>query len=320
MAGAVIAAAFFILSAVPDYASAAETAYEIKLRESAKVTAEHVYLGDIADIEGSGDEVEMIRGIRLGTAPTPGNYRLLSKKRLKSRLKRGGWHDVVVKGPERIKIWRASRSISKDTLALKIEKSIIEKMPWPKDKVELEVHLPSAKLLLPEGRVAIEVELPRGYSFMGKESVLVKLFVDGREYKRLWVKSVIRLFTEMVLASRPILRNEVIKEEALKVERRLVSSLPRGLFDNVSEVKGMRAKRKIRKGAVIMEADLALPPLFKRGSMVTILAGKGGLVISAKGRAMEKGIKGKVIRVENIGSKKVVLAEVLDSRTVMVGL
>lgn len=327
MAGAVVAvAAALIFFASPDYADAAERLYEVSLRENSRVQGEDIYLGDIADVAAYGDakvasaSIDMIKALRLGSSPVAGTYRLLRKKRLISRLKRGGWHNALVKGPEMIKIWRSSRPISKEDLILKVERNLLKKMPWPKDKVELEVSFPDTEILLPEGKLKTKVELPRGYTFFGKESVLVKLFVDGKEYKSVWAKTLIRLYTDMVLASRPILRNELIKGEDLKVERRLVVSIPRGVFDDIDEIKGMRAKRKIRKDAVINQSDITLPELFKRGSMVSILLKKGGLAISAKGKAMEKGVKGKVIKVENINSKKVILAEVIDSRTVMVGL
>lgn len=327
MAGAVVAVtAVLIFFANPDCAVAAERLYEISLREDSRVRGEDIYLGDIADVaayEGAKvapASIAMIKAVRLGSSPVAGTYRLLRKKRLISRLKRGGWHNAVVNGPEMLKIWRLSRSISRDDLILNVEKNILQEMPWPKDKIELEVSFPGAEILLPEGELRIKVELPRGYTFFGKGSVLVKLFVDGKEYKKVWAKTRIRLYTDMVLASRPILRNELLKEEDLKVERRLVASIPRGVFDDIDEIQGMRAKRKIRKDAVITQSDITLPELFKRGSLVSILLKKGGLSISAKGKAMEKGVKGKVIRVENISSKKVVLAEVLDSRTVMVGL
>jgi flagella basal body P-ring formation protein FlgA len=327
MAGAVVAvAAVLIFFAGPDYAVAAERLYEISLRENSRVQGEDIYLGNIADVAAyrgakvAPGSIDMIKALRLGSSPALGTYRLLRKKRLISRLERGGWHNALVKGPETLKIWRSSRSISKDDLILKVENNILQKMPWPKDKVELEVTFPGAEILIPEGKLKTEVELPRNYTFFGKGAVLVKLFVDGEEYKSLWAKTLIRLYTDMVLASRPILRNELIKEEDLKVERRLVASVPQGVFDDVDEIKGMRAKRKIGKDAVITQSVITLPELFKRGSMVSILLKKGGLAISAKGKAMEKGVKGKVIKVENISSKKVVLAEVLDSRTVMVGL
>lgn len=318
-------AAVLIFLAGPDYADAAERLYEVSLKENSRVAGEDIHLGDIAEVaayegaEVAPHSIDMLKKIRLGASPVAGTYRLLRKKRLLSLLERGGWHNALVNGPEVIRIWRSSRSIPKDDLILKVEKDIIQVMPWPKDKVDLEVTFPDGEILLPEGMLSTETELPRGYTFFGQGAVLVKLFVDGKEHKSVWAKTVIRLYTDMVLASRPILRNELIKEEDLKVERRLVASIPQGVFDDVDEIKGMRAKRKIGKDAVITGSDITLPELFKRGSMVSILLKKGGLAISAKGKAMEKGVKGQIIKVENISSKKVILAEVFDSKTVMVG-
>lgn len=312
---------FFIFLLNGEGAAAAnEGSYEILLRDSVEVEGASVYLGDIALIRGDSEGVETIRNTKLGPSAAPGNYRVLRRNKLKAGLVVRGWTNIIIKGPDEIKIWSASSVLSRESMALKIKRNLMERMPWPKDKVEVAVHIPSGELLPSKGRITLDVELPRRFAFLGKESFLVKILLDDEDYKSLWVKSDIRLYTDMVLAKRPLLRNEILGVEDLAVERKLVTSLRKGIFNEVSELTGMRARRKINKGAVIMESDISMPPLLKRGSMVTILAEKGSLTISTRGKVMEKGFKGKIVRVKNVSSKKVVMAEVVDSKTVKVSI
>jgi len=296
---------------------------EVVLKEDTVVTVDVVLLGDVARLGGEREFKKELGLLRIGKAPHPGGVRLLSRKRLAAFIRKKGWKGVIVKGPDKIKVRRSFGTITKKELEEKIYNAFVGRSPWPAGKavIKISVSDPSfASLRLPRGRITVFPDLPGKYAFIGKESATAKILVDGKERKKVWFTSDVKIYADMVTAQRPILRNEILRDKDLLVERRLISSIRRGGLDSISEIVGMRAKRKIDKGAVISGADIALPPLFKRGSLVTIIAEKGGLYISTNGKALESGYRGKVIRVQNIGSKRVVLAEVVDLKTVKVGL
>ena len=58
------------------------------------------------------------------------------------------------------------------------------------------------------------------------------------------------------------------------------------------------------------------PIVIESGVNVTIISSKNGIKISAAGIAMQRGRIGKIIRVRNAASKKVLRAKVIDARTV----
>jgi len=315
-AGLIIALTF--LAAGTSFAGK-DSRIEVMIDKKVEVSGETIVLSDIAKIRGEASDVRQLASLQLGRSPVPGNYRVLKRARVESFLAGKGWSDVVVSSPEKIEIWRKEQQISKEYILSEVRRSIRGAMPWAGDTAEVDVVLPEREISLPEGKVSLKVQFPNRYAFLGRESLLVKISVGEKEVKKLWVESNIKIYSDMVVISRPILRNEILREDDLELERRLVSSLPRGICKDISEVVGMRVKRRIEKGEVLLEGNLALPAIVKRGSMVTIVAEKDSLSISTQGRAMEKGHKGKVIKVQNVSSNKVVMAEVRDSKTVTVG-
>lgn len=291
---------------------------EIVINKRVDVSGETVLLGDIAKIRGDESVVQALEGLLLGKSPSPGSYRTLKGKKIMAYLNEKGWGEVNVNAPEEIRIWRKAATLPKEEIVLDVRNRIIERMPWPKDMAEVTVYPLKREILLPHGAITFSVDIPKKFNFIGTELVNVDVYVNGEKENDLWVKTEIKVYTTMVVASRPVLRNETLNEGDLRLEKRLVSSIPREVFNNPSDIVGMRAKRALKKGELITEGDIVMPPLFSRGNMVTILAEKGPLVISTLGRALEKGYKGKIVRVENVSSKKVVFTEVVDSKTVKI--
>ena len=80
----------------------------------------------------------------------------------------------------------------------------------------------------------------------------------------------------------------------------------------------MRARRTIYGNTVLREDLVEMPPLVKRGDLVTILAEVGTLRITALGEVKATGRRGERISVVNLDSRKRLFARVIDARTVKV--
>ena len=78
------------------------------------------------------------------------------------------------------------------------------------------------------------------------------------------------------------------------------------------------AKRNLDVNTPLRLTFLEIPPLVKRGDMVTIVAETDVLKITTKGVVTESGCKGDVVRVVNVNSRKELFAKVRDARTVEV--
>ena len=90
------------------------------------------------------------------------------------------------------------------------------------------------------------------------------------------------------------------------------------IINDPEKVVGRRTRRSIDPATVLRTDLVELPPIVKRGDIVTIVAEAGGMRITALGKIKKKGHKGERLKVINLNSKKEIYARVVDSSTVRV--
>ena len=86
----------------------------------------------------------------------------------------------------------------------------------------------------------------------------------------------------------------------------------------MEEIAGLEARRPLSAGAPVRAHDLRQPNLIKKGQAVTMVVSHGNLTIAAKGKALEDGSKGSIVRVQNISSNQVIQGEVTATGLVSV--
>lgn len=124
------------------------------------------------------------------------------------------------------------------------------------------------------------------------------------------------VFLPTVHAARVIERGQTITRDHLQLQEVNIGKASRGFYDDVEEVVGQGAKRRIRAGQLIAPNLLSAPLLVRRGQQVSIVASQDGISASATGEALANGREGEVIRVRNLGSQKVIEAQVVEEGVV----
>ncbi|SDE99386.1 flagellar basal body P-ring formation chaperone FlgA [Sporolituus thermophilus] len=185
---------------------------------------------------------------------------------------------------------------------------------------EVTVSLDAAPtdLVVPAGELKLTVEFPYGIRFSGLTAAVVNVQVDGRHVATATVKLDIKLYREVLVAARPIAAREIITADSLRRERRDVGRLAPGYITDERQVLGLAARRALAPGAVITDSALTKPILIRRGQFIAIIARGGGIEAVAAGQALQDGAEGQVIRVQNIQSKKILSAQVLDDASALV--
>lgn len=125
--------------------------------------------------------------------------------------------------------------------------------------------------------------------------------------------SQVSIFLPAVFSSRAIERGQTISAEQLTLQELDIGKAQRGFFDDIDDVVGMGAKRRIRANQALSPGLLAMPLLVRRGQQVKILASHDGIEASTMGEALENGRRKAVIRVRNLSSGKTIEAKVLDT-------
>jgi flagella basal body P-ring formation protein FlgA len=104
----------------------------------------------------------------------------------------------------------------------------------------------------------------------------------------------------------PAPRGTHLKPSDVATEKRLVTGLAVGYVTDIDTLARNTLIRPLAAGAVLTMDALLPDYIVKRGEAVTLLAAVGGIEVRAPGRALSDGRDGARIKVQNLGSLRVV--------------
>ena len=312
----VCAGVFFVLSLGNCYAAWAKTT--LKALEQPRVHSERITLGAIAVIEGDDQQlIEQLKAIELGKAPDPGKIREMSAYFIEMKIRHSeiDCEALSIDLPEKIEVLRGATTITPQRIEEIVKGFILTKMRWDPEAVSIKIT-PVKEITLAEGKITYEVTPRKKEAYLGTTNLSVDFLVDGRLEKKAWVTAEIEVSEEVVVSNRPLKRNDVIAKEDVRLEKMNLADLSPNVITDPGEVIGKRTKRVVDAGTPLQQTFLEMPPLVKRGDLVTIVAESEVLKITTQGVVTENGCKGDMVRVINTSSRKELYATVRDSRTV----
>ncbi len=159
---------------------------------------------------------------------------------------------------------------------------------------------------------------PPGRKRTGRTTVGVRC--DGTRPWSLYVPVTVSVMGDVVVATRDLLRGQMVSPSDVRLEQRDLTLLHTGYLSTLDLAVGKRVKRTIRQGRIVKPVQIATPALIKKGAEVTIKASSERIQITTKGKALSSGGIGERIRVRNLRSNKVVEATVVNAGTVQVDL
>lgn len=118
--------------------------------------------------------------------------------------------------------------------------------------------------------------------------------------------------------SRRIGKGDVIKENDIRWLRMRADRTQRDIITNIDELVGMSPKRHLRPERPVRASDIQRPVLVEKGSLVTIILKKPGMMLTSRGRALQNGADGETIRITNTNTSRTIEAIVVGSSTVTV--
>ena len=292
----------------------------LRALEKPSVHSEQITLGDVARIEGDDREmIERLRVIELGKAPAPGKMKEMSAYYIEMKIRRSGIdrEELTLDLPEKIEVTRGAVEITPQRIENIVKGFILSKMRWDPKAVSIRFSAVEG-ITLPEGSVTHAVTPRQKENYLGTANLSVDFLVDGRPVKRVWVTAEIEVSEEVVVSNRSLKRFEVIGKEDVRLERINLAGLSPGFITDPGEVTGKRTTRAVEAGIPLRTAFLEMPPLVKRGDLVTIVAESAALRITTQGVVTESGCEGDMVKVINTSSRKELYARVLDARTVAI--
>jgi flagella basal body P-ring formation protein FlgA len=293
----------------------------VQVFERSEVNYDKIRLGEIAKIKSEDSALlKKLSAIFIAKAPLPGKPRRIDESVIRNRLQQNDidLSQIRLRVPKKVEVTRSFIEISKK----KIEKIILDFIygivPWKREQVRIKKVCVSNSAFLPRGKITYKVVAPRKTDFLGNVPLSVLFEVNRHLEKKIWAMVNIEVLTEMVVTKRPLRRYQMITKKDIHLKKMDLSKMKSNAMTTLGEVLGKRTKRAIKTDEVLRRDHIELPPLVRRGDVVSIIAESNGLRITALGEVRKKGCRGERIKVLNLDSKKCVYANVLDSNTVRV--
>lgn len=110
---------------------------------------------------------------------------------------------------------------------------------------------------------------------------------------------------EVVVAAHSLARGARLSREDLSLELRPSSVLPVTYLTRVEDAVGLVVQRTVPPGTVLVAGALDRPRLVERGSLVTLVAGRSGVIVKSEGVALEDATLNQRVRVRTRAGRTV---------------
>jgi len=174
------------------------------------------------------------------------------------------------------------------------------------------------RLLMPACEQPLQASAPRG--MQGRARVTVEVSCMGQRAWRVYVPVGIRLRRMVVVTAQPLERGKVLAPGDVILAERELAELGSGYLTSLDAANGQVLRRAVPAGAPLSAGLLEAPILVRRGQPVTLQARSGALSVQAPAVARGDGVLGALIEVQNVSSKKIVQAVVINEQTVEIRL
>lgn len=299
----------------------------VRVHDDAHVSGPDIVLGDIATIESADEQLRArLQQLVIGRAALPGQRRELHVATMRTRMRqqRLPVQRVLIdtSTPEVFVRTRANTVsgavlaeaalTAMDAHASSTPHSAAGDAQWV-----FECALPD-EITVVDGLLSVRAHRVSG-SAPGALVAAVDVMVAGAVQRTVMVRCDAALERDVLVTATSLKRHDNLQPDAVAVERRTFTSLPReALVPLVAaeELGNWRVTRPIGPGAVLTVGMVEPAPAVRRGDKVSIVASLDGIEISVPGVALADGQPGDVIRVENEQSGQVVQVLVVDEARV----
>jgi len=312
-----------ILFALPStgLASGAPVRAFIELLPRVVVDDDPVLLGDIAHIRGQETTlVDELKKLVVGRAPLPGKTRQIETAYVVLRLKQNRIpvDQVVLNETTSTTVVRNSTLVSRDQVKSVIRDALVrENLFQGRRGVVRDIRV-ADDLVVPPGDLSFRVTFAEIPIRSNKIPVSVAVFVNGRQYRKIWASLLADILQEVVVLKHTMRRYQRITTEDIQLVDMNLVDIPKNAITSDQDILGKRITKSLLSGTVLRTDIVELPPLVKRGDIVTVKAVSGALQVTTLGKAKGNGRHGERIKIINIDTQKELYGYVVDAKTVKV--
>lgn len=203
-------------------------------------------------------------------------------------------------------------------LAALIKQYVHNSSSWNGEDIRIEFPVPPGEAVLPGENLSYEISSGGKDALIGKCTFVIRFFRNGVKVANYSVRASIEIQEKYLTSTRQIKKNMVIQAEDVQEVKRWVRTLSLRSISDPQDVIGKRLTVDIGPDREIRQSMVSEPIMIKRGETVRIVLNGGQMALSTMGVAEENGADGQKIRVKNLSSQKVIIAEVVHKGMVKV--
>lgn len=205
--------------------------------------------------------------------------------------------------------------LSEADVRAQAERFVQQHYAAPGSRVEVASDPLDPRLRITDCAAPLTASLPGGDRMTPRLSVLMRCpAADGWTLR---VPVTLKVFRQVLVASRPLVRGDGIVAADVHAEERDVTRLPYGYLDNMDQVAERSLSRPVATGSVLTPSVLGGRQMVRAGDHVQLVAELDGIAVRAEGVALGSGDSGARLRVRNGSSGRVVDAIVRAPGVVM---
>ncbi|MCK9222373.1 MAG: flagellar basal body P-ring formation chaperone FlgA [Limnochordia bacterium] len=282
----------------------------IKIDEHVEVSGTKIFLGDIAQIQGADPaDLEQLEVVYIGEAPLPGYSRTLSLGILRMRLQQAKFSlkELELLVPPSFRVSTRTQVLESKRIIEVADGALMQALvEYP--QVRFERITKVQDVVLPEGEIQLS---PSSLPMVGRTmSFGIDVLIDGVFYRSLWVSYSVSLPVQVVAVKDAHMKHQVLKPDELVLVERDLFVVRDNAFSSIEDLAGYRVKRWILSGTVLTKDLIEPVPEVTAQQIVTLESSYGNVYAITKALSLEDGYVGDWIRVENLESGRVVIAEV----------
>lgn len=303
---------------VPASAKNRSEKLNIYLPREITICKDSLTLDQVGIVRGDESLVSKAGNIVLGHFSTPGQNIVIDRNTILSRLACNGIpvSRVALTGAEAAVVKRQHRLITGKQFVEKATAYLKNNLPdasicrWDVLHIPADLTLPGA-----DGETEFLCRLIQNGA-ANQCSVRVTAVQSGREMGRREVMFRFSYQCRKVITKTPIIKGQVISAENIKIEKS-VSRYPES--PGWTAPYGLVAARSMPAKTIITTEMVSNPRpevLIKRNQSVAIKIENTGILATAVGKALQDGVVGEYIKVQNVDSKIIIMAKIAEDGTV----
>ena len=292
---------------------------KITLRSEASVEEPKIYLGDLLTADSRiAHSSEQINKSVIALSPAPGKTRVFESREVYQRLGELGItaDRYVIEMPGQIRVERKAQTLSPDDIEDRVRSEFLPGLPWV-DVQLAEINI-SDNVVLPTGKVDLTFQYPPNTDLVKPFYLSITFRLNGQIVRRAYMRTVLTISGTLAVANQDIAPGNKIGTADVRWEKHDLLSTLQPAVTSTDFFQNRKSRARITAGQILTEDLFVTAPLIKRGDTVVLLYKDEKIHISAQAQSLTAGSKGDRIRVLNVASRKEVIAEVVDEKTVRV--